>query len=103
MATERLSSILSHLTPTKSGLSAMYAAFSVLSPSADHYSQQNPEERRRCSHYTRYTDAPDQSLQRRHEGYSARFHRLPAAQEGRREVKYRPTDGRGHLSRKCQC
>ena len=34
MATERLNSILSHLTPGKSGLSAMYAAFPAVSPVA---------------------------------------------------------------------
>ena len=34
MATERLNSILSHLTPSKSGLSAMYAVFPATSPVA---------------------------------------------------------------------
>lgn len=90
MATERLSSILSHLSPSKSGLSAMYAAFpaSVRLRLQPANGQQNPEERRRCSHYTRHTDAPNQRLQGWHERHSAGFHRLPAAQEGHRKVKY---------------
>ncbi len=35
MATERLNSILSHLTPSKSGLSAMYVAFPAVRPCTD--------------------------------------------------------------------
>ena len=84
MATERLNSILSHLSPSKSGLSAMYAAFptSVRLRLRTTDCQQNSEERRRCGHYTRHTDALNQRLQRRYERYSARVHRLPATQEG---------------------
>ncbi len=104
MATERLNSILSHLTPSKSGLSTMYAAspprvrLRLLTTNC----QQNPEERRRCCHYTCHTDASDQRLQRRHERYSARLHRVPAAQEGHREIKHRPANGRGCLPRECK-
>lgn len=44
MATERLNSILSHLTPSKSGVSAMYAASPAFNLHLLIQGQQNPEE-----------------------------------------------------------
>ena len=87
MATERLNSILSHLTPGKSGLSAMY------SPSPPSNSlplliiQQNAEEPRRCSYHPRHTNAPDQSRQRWPQRHTSRLHRLHPTQAGPRQVK----------------
>ena len=84
MATERLNSILSHLTPSKSGLSAMSAV-----PRLPHFTrmltgdffQQHTEEPGRCGHHPCDPDAFGQGLQGRLQGYSSRLYGLHPAQE----------------------
>lgn len=101
MATERLNSILSHLTPGKSGLSAMYATFPAFSPIeiANNTLPQHSKEPRRCSHYPCHPDAPNQRFQRWPKRHRSRLHSLLPSQEGPREIEHRPTDDRRCLPR----
>ena len=87
MATERLSSILNHLTPGKSGLSAMWVFFPAFNSFAIADNLKNPEEPRRCSHHVGDTNTPHQRFQRRFERHATRLYRLSTAEASSRQVK----------------